>query len=191
MTDQGQAAVPLKGGFLIAMPALNDPNFSRTVVCVCEFSSEGALGMIINRLYTAFSARDLFEELSIDYHQKVGAQPVYNGGPVNMGDVFVLHGPPFDWAGCHRVNSWLGLTNTRDVLEAIGREAGPASFLILLGCSGWGGGQLETELKANFWLTAPADEGLLFKTPLEQRWADGMALINIDPALLSGTAGNA
>jgi len=173
------------------MPALNDPNFSRTVVCICEFSTEGALGMIINRFYSSFSARDLFEELGIEYSQDAAALPVHNGGPVNIGDVFVLHGEPFHWAGCHQINSWLALTNTRDVLEAIAQGNGPEHFLIILGCSGWGAGQLEAELKGNFWLTAPAEKMLLFKTPVEHRWTEGMALIDIDPALLSGTAGNA
>jgi len=191
MTGEGQATMSLKGEFLIAMPALNDPNFSKTVVCVCEFSSEGALGMIINRLYSAFSARDLFEELTIEYTKEAESLPVYNGGPVNIGDVFVLHTPPFDWAGCHQINPRLAMTNTRDVLEAIAQGEGPEFFLIILGCSGWGGGQLEMELKGNFWLTAPADETLLFNTPVKERWEKGMALINIDPALLSGTSGNA
>ena len=147
--------------------------------------------MVINRLYASFSSKDLFDELTIEYIKEVEAVPVYNGGPVNIGDVFVLHGAPFYWAGCHRINSWLALTNTRDVLEAIAKGKGPESFLIILGCSGWGGGQLEMELKANLWLTAPADETVIFKTPVEHRWTKGMALLNIDPAFLSGTAGNA
>lgn len=191
MTGEERGTTPLKGEFLIAMPTLNDPNFFRTVVCICEFSSAGALGMITNRLYSAFSAKDLFDELAIEYVPGAEALPVYNGGPVNVGDVFVLHGAPFHWAGCHRINSWLALSNTRDVLEAIAGGEGPESFLIILGCSGWGGGQLEMELKGNFWLTAPTDESVLFKTPVEERWSKGLALINIDPAFLSGTAGNA
>lgn len=189
--DDPHIATPLKGEFLIAMPELNDPNFSRTVVCICEFSSQGTLGMIVNRHYSAFSARDLFNELSIEYTAEAEILPIYNGGPVNIGDVFVLHGAPFDWAGSHQVNSWLALTNTRDVLEAIARGNGPETFLIILGCSGWGGGQLEMELKNNFWLTAPADENVLFHTPVDRRWTEGLALINIDPTFLSGTAGNA
>ena len=192
MIGEGQhITTPLKGEFLIAMPTLHDPNFSRTVVCICEFSSEGALGMIVNRLYSAFCARDLFKELSIEYVKEAESLPIYNGGPVNIGDVFILHGAPFHWAGCHQINPWLALTNTRDILEAIARGEGPDSFLIILGCSGWGGGQLEMELKNNFWLTAPADKTVLFKTPVDDRWTEGMALINIDPAFLSGTPGNA
>lgn len=191
MAGEEQRSTPLKGEFLIAMPALNDPNFFRTVVCICEFSSEGALGMIINRLHSTFSAKVLFEELTIEYIKEAELLPVYNGGPVNAGDVFVLHGAPFHWAGCHRVSPWLALSNTRDVLDAIAKGEGPESFLIILGCSGWCGGQLEMELKGNFWLTTPADETVLFQIPVEQRWTKGLALINIDPAFLSGTVGNA
>jgi len=191
MSVEGQDLAALKGEFLIAMPTLNDPNFSRTVVCICEFSSEGALGMIINRLYSSFVAKDLFEELNMEYIPAAESLPIHNGGPVNMGDVFVLHGPPFHWLGCHPVTPWLALTNTRDVLEAIARGEGPESFLIIMGCSGWGGGQLEMELKGNFWLTAQADAEVLFRTPVEKRWAKGMALINIDPTFLSESYGNA
>ncbi|MEW6077390.1 MAG: YqgE/AlgH family protein [Thermodesulfobacteriota bacterium] len=191
MSGEKEKAALLKGELLIAVPTLTDPHFSRTVVCVCEFSAEGALGMVVNRPYSALSAKDLFDELTIQYREEAAGLPVYNGGPVNVGDVFVLHGEPFGWAGSHRVNPRLALTNTRDILEAIAGGRGPESFLIILGCSGWAGGQLEMELKSNIWLTAPADEAILFHTPPDQRWAKGLELIHIDPAFLSGTAGNA
>ncbi len=183
--------LPLKGSFLIAMPALGDPNFSQTVVCICEFSANGALGFIVNRLYTAVSAADIFQELNIDYTPQTASLPIYNGGPVNIGDVFVLHGPPFQWDGCLIINSWLALSNTRDILEAIALGNGPSSFLILLGCSGWGDGQLDNELKENFWLTCPANQRILFEISEAHRWTEAMKLMNIDPAFFSGTPGRA
>ncbi len=191
MAEEQSSNTSLKGEFLIAMPGLQDPNFSHTVVCVCEFSRSGALGLIINRVYPSLSGADIFEELKIACQEGAPNIPIYNGGPVSVGDVFVLHGPPFDWAGCLPILPWLALSNSRDILEAVAMGHGPSSYLIVLGCSGWGGGQLEMELKENSWITTPADKHIIFDTPVEKRWHQGLASINIDPALLSSTLGNA
>lgn len=191
MAADAQSDLALKGSFLIAMPTLKDPNFFHSVVCICEYSASGTLGLIVNQLYPSLLAQDVFKELGIDYLPERGEMPLYNGGPVNSGDVFVLHGPPFDWGGCFRITEHLAMTNTKDILEAIAVGNGPGSHLIVLGCAGWAGGQLESELKGNFWLTAPLDISIIFNIPVGQRWAEGMKRMNIDPALLSGISGNA
>jgi putative transcriptional regulator len=183
--------MPLKGEFLMAMPTLQDPNFFKTVVCICEDTSNGAMGVIINRQHAALTAKTIFKELKMDYLPETADHPIYIGGPVNTGEVFVLHGPPFDWIGCLRVNSWLALSNTRDVLEAIAAGRGPEPFLIVLGCSGWGNGQLDMEMKENCWLTCPADKRIIFDIPAKERWAEGLKLIHIDPAFFPGTPGRA
>jgi len=191
MAGDSQQRMSLKGEFLFAMPALHDPHFFRSVVCVCEHTPDGALGLVVNRLYPSLTGADIFAELNIACQEGTGTIPVYTGGPVHVGEVFVLHGPPFDWAGCLPIRPWLALSNTRDVLEAIAMGHGPAAYLIVLGCSGWGGGQLEAELRENSWITAPADETIMFQVPVEERWQQGLTAMNIDPALLSNTIGNA
>lgn len=190
MTDP-QNFTPLKGSFLLAMPSLKDLNFSQAVVCMCESSDKGAMGLIVNRQYSTLFAKELFKELDIDYFPEAANIPIYNGGPVNSGEVFVLHGPPFDWNGCLIINDWLALSNTRDILEMIAIGEGPKSFLIALGYSGWASGQLEEELKGNCWLTCPVNPRIIFELPEDARWAQSMKLMNIDPALLTDTAGNA
>ncbi|MFO7560737.1 MAG: YqgE/AlgH family protein [Desulfobacterales bacterium] len=181
----------LKGQMLLAMPGLVDPNFSKTVTCICEHSKEGALGIIINRIHPFLSAKEIFKELGIEHTRETESIPVHIGGPVHIGEIFILHGPPFDWEGCVKITSTLALSNTKDVLEAIACGKGLKSFMIALGCAGWGEFQLESELQANAWLTSPVSEEIVFEVPVELKWERAMEFIGIDPMQLSGTVGRA
>ncbi|MFO7963621.1 MAG: YqgE/AlgH family protein [Desulfobacterales bacterium] len=181
----------LKGNFIIAMPGLMDPNFSMTVTCICEHTSLGSVGLIINRLFSMVSGKDLFEELQL--HDVSGADdiPVYFGGPVHSNEIFILHGPPFDWEGCFKVSSVLAMSNTMDLLEAISLGTGPRYYMIFMGCAGWGPGQLESEIRQNSWITCPAFDDIIFSTPISEKWKEAMKRVGIDPSFLSNTAGNA
>lgn len=181
----------LKGQFLIAMPGLKDPNFARTVVCMCEHTPEGCVGLVINRHYPKLTAKDIFQELRIQVRPEVGTAPIYCGGPVHEQVIFILHGPPFGWEGCLEINSFVGMSNTRDVLEAIAAGTGPEEYLIALGCAGWGPQQMESEMMQNVWLSTPASKEILFKTHLDGRWEAAVKELGIEPALLSGASGNA
>jgi len=181
----------LRGQMLMAMPGLVDPNFSKTVTCICEHSKEGALGIIINRVHPFLSAKEIFKELGIEYINQAESIRIHVGGPVHIGEIFILHGPPFNWEGCMKITSTLALSNTKDILEAIARGENVKSYLIALGCAGWGEFQLESELQANAWLTSPVYEELVFEVPVELRWERAMKNIGIDPMKLSDTTGRA
>lgn len=181
----------LKGHLLMAMPTLVDPNFSYTVTCMCEHTENGALGIIVNRVHFALTAKDIFEELKIDYIPRMGALPVHIGGPVHIDEVFILHGPPFNWKGCLVITPFLAMSNTRDILEAIALGKGPESVIIALGCAGWGPNQLETEMISNAWLTCPAIKELIFDIDNESKWEKTIRQLGIEPGLLSHTAGHA
>ena len=181
----------LKGQFLLSMPSLLDPNFHQTVTCMCEHNAEGAMGLVINRVHDVLTAKDIFEELKIDYTDGMDSVPIYIGGPVHIAELFVLHGPPFDWQASIRITPELAMSNTKDILESIALGNGPESFIITLGCAGWGPGQLEAEIKDNAWLTYPIFEDNIFKMPVETRWEEAVRKMGIDPALLSDTAGHA
>lgn len=183
--------VSLKGQFLIAMPSLADPNFSKTVTCICEHVTTGAVGVIINRPHPSLTGQDIFQELNISYNHTVGNLPIYIGGPVHMGEVFILHSHPFHWEGCMQITPTLALSNTKDILEAIAIEQGPESFLIILGCSGWGHGQLDTEISNNFWITLPIYDEIIYKTDVDKKWEEAMQRVGINPLLLSDLAGHA
>ncbi len=181
----------LKGQMLIAMPTLMDPNFIRSVTCICEHTMAGAVGIVINHHHPLLTAGEIFKELKINCIDQAESIPVFLGGPVHIGEIFILHGPPFHWEGCLQITASLALSNTRDILEAIALGRAPRSFIIALGCAGWGKGQLESEILANVWLTCPLTETLLFNSPIETRWDEAMKMVGVDPAFLSGTAGSA
>lgn len=187
MTD----ATSLTNHFLIAMPGLQDPNFSRTVTYVCEHSAEGAMGIVINRPME-IQLGEVLAQLEIDPEaSNVSNAPVYLGGPVQTDRGFVIHDGDFRFDSTLRVTDEIQVTTSRDVLEAIAKGRGPANRLIALGYAGWSSGQLEQEMIDNAWLSGPADGQILFSTPSAQRWQSAAQLLGVDLNLLSGQAGHA
>ena len=181
----------LKGQFLLSMPNLADPNFYQTVTCICEHNENGAMGIIINRVHHSLTAKDIFEELTIEYENGLEQTPIHLGGPVHLGEIFVLHGPPFTWEASIMITSNLAMSNTRDILESIAMGKDPQSFIITLGCAGWGPGQLDSELKQNAWLTYPIFEENIFNMPVDVRWEEAVKKMGIDPSLISEIPGHA
>ncbi len=175
MSDELSESV--KGKFLLAMPGLPDPNFSQTVTCMCEHNESGALGFIVNKVHPLLTGRELFEDLNIDCNDSVDKLDIYLGGPVQPSGVFVLHGPPFTWNESLKVTDWLYLSNSRDILEAIAVQEGPDSFMIILGCAGWGPLQLDNELHDSAWLTCDLSNDLLFSTNSDVKYEKAMMLI--------------
>jgi len=181
----------LRNHFLLAMPSLEDPNFQRTLSLICDHSEHGAMGLVINRPL-ALTTGEILGHLELEaVTEAVARQPVHYGGPVEPERGFVLHAPIGGWEGTLHIGDQLGLTTSRDILEAIARGEGPDRFLLTLGYSGWGAGQLEDELAQNAWLTCPAESEILFDLPAEERLTAAAARMGIDLDLLSSEAGHA
>ena len=177
--------------FLIAMPSMTDPNFARTLTYVAEHNDQGALGIIVNRPIDMTLAA-LFERVDLTLEsQSLAGQPVYFGGPVQTDRGFVLHRPAGDWHSTLVVNEEVGLTSSRDILQAMGSNGEPEEVLVTLGYAGWAAGQLEQELSENAWLTVPADLAIIFELPPEERLAAAMQKLGVDFANLSETVGHA
>lgn len=176
---------------LIAMPQMRDPRFMRTVVYVCAHSPEGAMGLVINRLFEPLSFPELLEQLDIEATPGCENVPVHFGGPVEAGRGFVLHSADYTTEGTMMVDDEVALTATVDVLKAIAEARGPARSLLALGYAGWSPGQLDTEILENVWLNVPADSELLFGTDMEHKWEQAISKIGIDLNMLSGEAGHA
>jgi putative transcriptional regulator len=191
MNTQASGTTFLKGHFLMAMPALADPNFEKSVTCIAEHGQEGALGIIVNRLREPINGRIIFDELGITYNSLAEQIPVYVGGPVHPDELFILHGMPLDWGGSLIIADNLALSNSRSILEAIAIGEGPRDFVISLGFAGWGPGQLEYEIGQNVWLSIAASHDIIFSVPVEERWDTAIRRLGIDPQLISGTAGHA
>jgi putative transcriptional regulator len=189
------AELKLTDHFLIAMPSMLDPIFGGAVIYVCEHNESGALGVIINKP-TDMSMDVLFEriDLKLEIMNKrvlTDARLVMFGGPVQVERGFVLHSPRRDYSSTMQVTDEIGLTTSKDVLEAAATGKGPKRLLVSLGCSGWGAGQLEQEIANNGWLTVRADPAIIFDLPVEQRFIAAMKLLGIDPMMLAGDVGHA
>jgi putative transcriptional regulator len=181
----------LKNQLLIAMPSLQDPNFSRTVTYICEHSDEGAMGIVLNRP-TELSLSDVLKHMQIDGDLGDAAeQSVFLGGPVEGERGFVLHSHTPPWDSTLAINQDISVTTSRDILEAMAQGTGPAQTLVALGYAGWGAGQLERELQDNAWLSGPANRSILFELPPDQRWEAAARLLGVDVNLLSNEAGHA
>jgi putative transcriptional regulator len=188
---RSELASNLTNHFLLAMPGMADPNFGGSVVFIAEHGPKGALGLVVNRPME-IDLGTLFERIDLNLESgELARSPVYFGGPVQTDRGFVLHRPLGAWGSTVVVGDDVGLTSSKDVLEAVAAGQGPERLLVTLGYSGWGPGQLEGEIARNAWLTAPADADVIFDTPVEQRLARAFGLLGIDPAFLSSAAGHA
>lgn len=183
----------LAGMLLIAMPAMGDPRFERSVVYLCAHGEEGAMGIIVNKPVTELRFADLLQQLGIPRPEK-GARDirVHFGGPVEGGRGFVLHSSDYDSeGGTMRIDAEVSMTATLDVLRHIAAGEGPRSSMLALGYAGWGPGQLEREIGQNAWLTGPARSDILFGRANEHKWAAALKAIGVDPQTLSSSAGHA
>ncbi|MGB5080563.1 MAG: YqgE/AlgH family protein [Burkholderiales bacterium] len=185
------AKVDLTNHFLIAMPNMADPYFARTLTFICEHDDQGALGVVVNRPIE-MTLGALYDRLSLPLTSQILLnEPVYFGGPVQTDRGFVLHRPLGKWQATLSVHDSVGLTTSKDILEAAGQGAGPQRMLVTLGYSGWAAGQLESEIGQNAWLTVEANEAIIFDTPSEERLPAAMKLLGVDFAKLSEEAGHA
>ena len=168
-----------------------DPHFSKTLTYICEHSERGAIGLVINRPID-ITVGHLFEQVNIQLKDDaMSNEPVHFGGPVKVECGFVLHQPLGDWNSTLKIDAEIGLTTSKDILEAIAEGVGPAQVLVTLGYAGWSAGQLEEEIKLNGWLTVEADANLIFNLPAEEKLAAALLKLGVRPEMLSGSVGHA
>jgi putative transcriptional regulator len=189
----------LDGQLLIAMPVMDDPRFERSVIYLCAHSSEGAMGIIVNRPAGSIDFPGLLVQLDIikrseqiKLPENAESMKVLKGGPVETGRGFVLHSSDFFIEDATlRIDDGICLTATVDILKAIAKGAGPKHAILALGYAGWAAGQLETEIQHNGWLHCDADPDLIFGGDVEEKYLRALAKIGINPGMLSTDAGHA
>ena len=189
----------LDGQMLIAMPAMSDERFTRTVIYVCAHSSEGAMGIVVNQPAQNVTFPDLLVQLEvipaserIQLPTEAEDVTVLKGGPVETGRGFVLHSADFFIENSTLpIDEGICLTATLDILKAIARGSGPASAVLALGYAGWAPGQLEQEIQQNGWLHCAADPDLIFGADVEGKYQRALRKIGIDLGMLSNEAGHA
>jgi putative transcriptional regulator len=181
----------LTGQLLIAMPAMNTAHFAQTVIFMCTHTREGAMGIVLNRPLARPSFDDLLEQLDVLPTPPGRRIELFRGGPVDSARGLVLHTSDWTGEGSMLVDQQVAVTSSMDVLKALAEGGGPARGLLALGYAGWRPGQLDREMQENAWLSAPSTLDLLFDREHETKWRRAMALLKVDPLLLSGTAGHA
>ena len=181
----------MTGQLLIAMPSMEDPRFAHSVILLCAHTDEGAMGIVLNRPLAKPSFEALLSQLDVQPTPPARQIRLCQGGPVDHGRGFVLHTNDWTGDGSLRVDDNLALTASLDVLQEIASGGGPREGLLALGYASWGPGQLDREMQENVWLSAPAPVALLFDAEYDTKWRRALAILRIDPLLLSGTAGHA
>src|SRR6266849_997740 len=178
----------LDGQMLIAMPAMRDERFLRSVIYVCAHSSEGAMGIVVNQPAGNINFSDLLVQLEvipaadlIQMPPRAGMVKVLKGGPVETGRGFVLHSADFFIENSTLpIDEGICLTATLDILKAIARGKGPESAVLALGYAGWAAGQLENEIQENGWLHCSADPELIFGPDTEGKYGKALRKIGVD-----------
>ena len=184
-------ALDLTDHFLIAMPSLQDPNFSKTVTYICAHNEEGAMGIVINRPLD-LSLGEVLNQMDLEPgDEDISGQTVYHGGPVHTDRGFILHRPGNAWSSTLPVTSNVAVSTSRDILGAISNGTGPQDVLVALGYAGWGSGQLENEMSNNAWLSGPADLNIVFSTAPGDRWRTAALLLGVDVESISHDVGHA
>ncbi len=181
----------LAGQVLIAMPSMTDPRFAQSVIYMCAHSSEGAMGIVVNRPLAKPSFPDLLKQLKIMPLPPARQILLCSGGPVENGRGFVLHTADWTDDASLKVDGRLALTASLDILKAIAEGGGPKEGILALGYAGWGPGQLDSEIQQNAWLSAPADMGVIFDAEHATKWKRALHVLRVDPLMLSGIAGRA
>ena len=190
----------LTGQFLIAMPAMTDPFFSKTVTYICTHNQDGAMGVILNRS-ADISLANLFQQIQLETESlALLSKTVHFGGPVQTERGFILHdiipAPHDEFNSTIVINNTVALTTSKDILEATAQNKGPSKMLIALGYAGWTPGQLEAEMAQNAWLclqTSLIEEthALIFDTPIQHKFDLAMGMMGLNLANLSDVAGHA
>ncbi len=167
----------LSGHFLIAVPRMEDPNFRRSVVLICEHTKEGAFGIIVNKILMN-SFKPLLHAFEIKKSRV--DMPIFYGGPVRPEQGYVIYSPFDEKYGAIKVAGSLAVTASKEILHDIARGKGPERYILALGFSGWAPNQLEEELLTDSWLVAPLNNDIVFEMPVGDRWKESAGSIGVD-----------
>ena len=173
--------------FLISMPHMNDPIFTKSMIYVCENNPEGSLGIIINKPMVYQNAVDILQKTGLEKIQP--APEIYFGGPVNIEMGLILHNAGYEIEGTLTVSNAIALTSNKQIINDLKTGGGPEQFRFSMGYAGWGQGQLEREIENGDWLLMPADVDFIFSIPDADKWKAVATRLGIDISDLGGSAG--
>ena len=181
----------LTGQIIVSMPFLEDERFYKTVIYMCAHSSEGSMGIIINKKIDYDLYPDLLQQLGIDKPLNNKKLFIRYGGPVESGRGFVLHSDDMVRKETLSIDKGVALTSTAEFFDDLSKGKGPKKSILALGYAGWQPGQLEYEILQNSWMSLSVDNSFLFDDEVSRKWSQAYKLMGIDPYSLSFQSGRA
>ncbi len=183
MSDGEEAMTPM---MLISMPQLADPNFSRTVVLLCEYGTDGAFGLIVNKPMAKPAHEMVHTEPAIDIREDVH---LFTGGPVEPMRAWVLTSRPSLDTDATEVADGVFLSASPSAIRTALQTPPGHGMKVLVGYAGWAAGQLDAELAQSSWLMAPVGADLIFGAASAEMWNRAIERLGADPAHLLGSPG--
>ena len=181
----------LTGQIIVSMPFLEDERFYKTVIYMCAHSSEGSMGIIINKKIDYDLYPDLLQQLGIDKPLNNKKLFIRYGGPVESGRGFVLHSDDMVRKETLSIDKGVALTSTAEFFDDLSKGKGPKKSILALGYAGWQPGQLEYEILQNSWMSLSVDNSFLFDDEVSRKWSQAYKIMGIDPNILSFQSGRA
>ena len=181
----------LTGQIIVSMPSLEDERFYKTVIYICAHSSEGSMGIIINKKIDYDLYPDLLQQLGIDKPLNNKKLFIRYGGPVESGRGFVLHSDDMVRKETLNIDKGVALTSTAEFFDDLSKGKGPKNCILALGYAGWQPGQLEHEIMRNSWMSLSVDNSFLFDDEVSRKWSQAYKLMGFDPNSLSFESGQA
>ena len=181
-----------QGQLLLATPQMTDLRFEQAVILVCSHSSEGAMGIIVNKPTIELKFDEILKQLKISPKNQSLNKEIYFGGPVEFGRGFVVHSADYVVPNVSiHIQQEYCLTANLEILEDMANGCGPQESILALGYAGWGPGQLEEELLCANWLICEPDQHLIFSLQSEKKWNGGLKKLGVSPSHLATLSGSA
>ena len=175
-----------KPTLLLSMPQMQDPNFTQTVVLLCDYLPGGAFGIVLNRQTTTPASAMVQLQPPV-----VGGNdmPLCIGGPVQPERGWILVGDPPEGSDYRRIVDGLYLTTSPVVLRQVLETRPAPRARVLAGYAGWGPGQLDDELAQSAWLMADVEVDLVFDVEAATMWETAIRRLGADPSMLQSSPG--
>ena len=178
-----------EGSFLIASKSMPDPRFSKSVILLINFSSDGAMGIVLNRPHK-ISLKDVLMDMNESQVNSNAMIPIFNGGPVSLEKGFLLHNSDIELEESIEINGAnCFLNSSKDSLISLCKKEISYGANLYLGCCTWFPGQLEKELKSNDWIISNVETDLIFNDNHSNIWKKAIERMGFNLSSLSGDIG--
>ncbi len=170
-------------GILVAMPALKDTYFNKSVILLCRYDEEGAFGLVMNHPTATLVKEIPFVKgiLSEEMQRNDAADiPLLLGGPVQPESFWAVHSSDFSVEETTILSPKINLSSAEDVLYSLANGQDVQSYHFGSGYAGWGAGQLDREIQEESWWLGPLDELLLLDLDYKLRWERTMDNLGFD-----------